>query len=911
MRYPIADDFAIELARKLYDLIIDKGQSLPRAIAMTLRELRKGKHPALSLAAPAIFGATAAELTLRAPERDGRLCFEYKNLKLAGFPPQPDRFVGRTGVMARASAALAARSGIPGVLLYGMPGGGKTACALELSYGHEDAFPALIWFKAPDEGADISGSLTKLALAMERRIDGLMMVDKVASEAALTPFLDELTELMERTRLLVVIDNAESLLTDTGQWRDQQWERLFGALTDHSGLGKVILTSRRVPEDTRGLQSEAVDALTADEALLLSRELPHLHALINNEVPDLDRETSRNLALGVLDVAQGHPKLLELANGQAEDPGRLAELIQNGGDAWQEQGGLPDGFFINTRETTADRLDYRRVMESWTRTVADTLTLDQRDIFWLLCCLEENDLEHFPDRLDMMWPVLWEQLGRSGEAPDLDQALVTIAACGLAAIRTGTDGESTSYGIHPGVAAVGRDCAGPDFQVTIDFGIGVYWMTMFSEASGLGERVVDTQMLVQAGFSGTPYLVRTAQWRIAGELLEKALEQDPSRANAAKFMPHARLIADHDPRWQGALALCLQEIDLFAAERQLYDSLDEAVARSDYQIAWRAAERLADLCRESGRLNEALSLIGRMTEYIRQAELGSWGQLFSEAKRLRALIDMGQARMVLARAQELRDYMDTLPARAGLVDLPSWEVQENVLETGRVAASHLSYWGDALDYNAKIVESLHARNATNNIVFRTRYNDYKPLLQLGRTGDALVLLQGCRQFFQETGDKKMLSKILAALAETEHQRGYGDAASEFERDAQRYTNLVADPYVIAESYYTLASEAEDVNPAVALAGYLMAALIVKFILDTVESPPAREASSMLVVCRERGIDGHLPSCRADLCRRLDGINPPDTDPSELITRLCPDRGEAEEAFQAIIERVKNWAIGDI
>ncbi len=66
-----------------------------------------------------------------------------------------------------------------------------------------------------------------------------------------------------------------------------------------------------------------MDALSADEALLLARELPHLRALIYDGLPGLDRDTSRRLALGVLTVAQGHPKLLELADGQAAHPDQL------------------------------------------------------------------------------------------------------------------------------------------------------------------------------------------------------------------------------------------------------------------------------------------------------------------------------------------------------------------------------------------------------------------------------------------------------------------------------------------------------------------------------------------------------------------------------------------------------------
>ena len=80
-------------------------------------------------------------------------------------------------------------------------------------------------------------------------------------------------------------------------------------------------------EPIGALQVESVDALSLDEALLLARELPHLRELIRGTLPGVDREVSRRLALGVLNVAQGHPKLLELADGQAADPVRLAALV--------------------------------------------------------------------------------------------------------------------------------------------------------------------------------------------------------------------------------------------------------------------------------------------------------------------------------------------------------------------------------------------------------------------------------------------------------------------------------------------------------------------------------------------------------------------------------------------------------
>src|SRR5262249_8571825 len=138
-------------------------------------------------------------------------------------------------------------SGVSGVLLHGMPGGGKSACALELAYGHEHAFTDLVWYKAPDEGMAVDGALTDFALTLERYLDGFQMADSLVSAERLAAFWPRLAKLMEQRRLLIVIDNAESLLSAAGAWRDERWELVAGALTRHSGFGRVIVTSRRLP----------------------------------------------------------------------------------------------------------------------------------------------------------------------------------------------------------------------------------------------------------------------------------------------------------------------------------------------------------------------------------------------------------------------------------------------------------------------------------------------------------------------------------------------------------------------------------------------------------------------------------------------------------------------------------------
>jgi hypothetical protein len=49
----------------------------------------------------------------------------------------------------------------------------------------------------------------------------------------------------------------------------------------------------------------------------------------------------------VLAAAQGHPQLLELADGQAADIDRLTALPAAADRAWIARGGLPEGFFTS------------------------------------------------------------------------------------------------------------------------------------------------------------------------------------------------------------------------------------------------------------------------------------------------------------------------------------------------------------------------------------------------------------------------------------------------------------------------------------------------------------------------------------------------------------------------------------
>jgi hypothetical protein len=424
---------------------------------------------------------------------------------------------------------------------------------------------------------------------------------------------------------------------------------VIGALTAHRGLGRLIMTSRRVPTgltEPAGPRAEVIDALSADEALLLARELPHFRALMDGKAPPLEPRAARQLARRALTVAQGHPKLLELADGQAGNPARLAQLVQAADQAWLTRGGAPEGFFT-AGETTATADDYLHLLALWTVQVTDAIAPGVRDLFWFLCGLGEPDRERAV--LEANWAGLWSRLSRDGEPPVLDQALSTLSAQGLVAIRTRADDAGQWYALHPRIAAAGHAAAGPGFCDEVDAQVAVYWDAVYLYASGeAGGEGVNTGLLVRAGMAAVPYLLRQSRWTVAAGMLERAFNEDPSRSNAAAMLPVVRQMTGHDPSLAGVLAKILHVIDPAVADSQMRAFREDAAARGDYRAASVMTGELINHCRGVGRLTEALALADELPGLSREAGLGPWTQLSDEVQRLQVLSDMGEADEVLS-----------------------------------------------------------------------------------------------------------------------------------------------------------------------------------------------------------------------------------------------------------------------
>jgi CHAT domain len=214
MRYPVNDEFAIGFGAMLYEHVFGRGQPVDVAVARALK-----RASGVALATPGVFGARAAGLQLRVPA--GTPDLDPDRSPVAYLPPEPVRFVGRAEAMARASAALAPASGRTGVLLHGMVGAGKTACATELAYRHQDSFAAIGFWQGPTREDEWEGALAGLATALETQLGryGFAMTGHIATVQELAAFLPRLRQLWTEQGVLLVLDNLEPILTPEGTWR--------------------------------------------------------------------------------------------------------------------------------------------------------------------------------------------------------------------------------------------------------------------------------------------------------------------------------------------------------------------------------------------------------------------------------------------------------------------------------------------------------------------------------------------------------------------------------------------------------------------------------------------------------------------------------------------------------------------
>ncbi len=920
MRFPVGDKFAADLALSLYKQTLENGQPVPAALKLALEDSTTGDDrfvPSLSTATPILFGQRAAALAfILLPRPAG---FVIPPTGLFGFEPEPERFVGRLLPMLRASEAFATGSAYRGVLFHGMAGGGKTTCALELAYRYEPQgdqsrrFQGYVFHKCPKEGADISTALADCLHAIEAQLGippGALTAVADQPEVFRERLLPRLKQMLTQNSILIVLDNLEGLLTGSGNWRDGKWGDFLDALLSHNGDSRLVLTSRRMPNslaDHGAILRESIHALSFAESVLLARELEHLGKYF-------DTGDDRELLATALGVIQGHPKLLELADELAADRDRFREQVANTKED-AERRDAPLKAFFDTGESKQGEQDYVATLSNWTGALTALLTPTARLLFRFLCRLEDEDRvsnvidtvwKHVLARLKDDMPEAAQALREPGMG--LTESLARLVACGLVGARDVQvkSNAITLYTIHPGVAEAGRAEANPVLLTATDHELGnfhgaVWQHGLETETEGGGG------LIVPAARRAAPYLLRGRRWEEAAALLEQMIARDSTPATLNWTIPLLRRIAEatHGTEREGKDAALLAIALLMAGRHgEAEEKLREVVARAetieDFRTASVASGQLANLLHQMGKLEEALSAVERKMEFTRRAGLGPWTQLSDEAQRLQILNAMGRWDEVLDAVEGHREQLATLPEKSVEDEaVVPWNVREGMLDTGRKAALNLERWKTCLRLNAEIVESQRRRRAYEVEIAKRLFNDYGPLLRLGRLGDAGRLLEACRDVFDRERDFLWLGKTYGAMADLEDKQGHRETAVSLAMVGLKYHYQSDEPADCAISHNNLSNYLERTGePRERWLAHRLAAALVSF----------QTGSGFLQTTRRNLARSALPPAPpgfdevADEVERIEGVRFREI--FDRLPRTAPDGDAAIAAIWQLVSQAK-------
>jgi hypothetical protein len=514
------------------------------------------------------------------------------------------------------------------------------------------------------------------------------------------------------------------------------------------------------------------------------------------------------------------------------------------------------------------------VLERWTRASTRSLPDASRLLFAVLCCVEPGD--RFEPVVSDNWVDIWRRLQRPGEPPSAESALAPISEHALVDVERDSDCNARAYHLHPAVAASGRADAEADVQTAVDVELAAYWTTIREEARRREAEQLGGLML-RAARSAVPYLVRQHLWQQLIWTAGDVVVRDESVSTAASLLPLLRQAASAADGSEYGLSIhrvCARAAEILHpadAATQYRDLLAQADAEQDFELAGIIAGDLIRVTRTAGRLHEALDLTEAMLDYDRRAGLGPWTLLADEAQRLQILALMGHSQQVLDEVNTLRARMAELPETSEHRETGDpFNVREIILDTGREAARDLKQWEDALALNAERLEWKKLRDAPDLDLAGSAFNDYFPLLRLGRVDEARRLLLRCREVFERERAIGMLGVTLSALADVEDELGRPDQALRFEANALRLMYSVGGADGIRASHFNLGIylKRHGGDQREALAHRLAAAII------DYQTNSGRLPESLNVIARDTGGAGSSALSWDEVCEltgRTEGV----------------------------------------
>lgn len=766
-----------------------------------------------------------------------------------------------------------------------------------------------------------------------------------------------LIEALRDEKILLVLDNFEANLEtvagdDGYACKDPQWDRLLAALARElpGTRSRLLVTSRHRPaalsDDTECLLLP-LGPLPPEEAGLFLRSHAALSALLFAD------DEARALLERVMRVSRGHPLILErlgtLAHDRTALAGALARLEKKG---LKE---LPDLFAPSqtAAQTMAERAYLEDVAVGSIDLLIERLSLEARRLLWIITLanepvdesllggvwagrsVEEERLqkthaliaatEQLPAGLRAQLDALPAEVRRQAEqldasaVPPVAPLLAELHAAGLISKEApesprGAAGASdTAYGFHELVReriaawiAVQPDaCAGRTAE-DVWVAYGQRYAAAFESLYQAG-RENSREAAAEAGQRGLVYLVRARAYDVlgsfAGALVTGTREPGLLRGVIAELRAVADQIPAGETRWRVRTYLA-DALDSAGQPDQALPLYEQAVAEAAghwSDVAVIQANRASALG-DAGHLGAARAARRSSAADHERAGSPRLNVIGSELEALRIDVMQDNARQALpdieARLGEVRGWWRRHEAGEDVPEAPDPIFLGRALVSGldiaRQAHRFLEQWEACLAVLGEAEKLMRALGESAHERARTRFNQYGPLLRLGRLDEAQHVLEHCLAVFRDVDDLADQQKALSGLADLWAERGDPSQAMALERQALALCNRLPNPQGRAISHHNLANYLDRGGQPGESASHQLASIV--YHLVTGHHAELSGSLSNLVVSMR---DAARAGTTYDLPRLAELVARPDFDP---LARFLAERQVDLAELQAAIDQ---------
>jgi tetratricopeptide (TPR) repeat protein len=223
------------------------------------------------------------------------------------------------------------------------------------------------------------------------------------------------------------------------------------------------------------------------------------------------------------------------------------------------------------------------------------------------------------------------------------------------------------------------------------------------------------------------------------------------------------------------------------------------------------------------------------------------------------------------------------------------------LDIARQADQALECWAACLDLLEEIEATNRSLGEGEHQLARTRFNQYGPLLRLGRLDEAQGTLEACLQAFGEADDLTSQAKTLSALADLWDKRGDRGQAAALERQALAVENRLPDLAGRSISHGNLSSYLDPLGEGPEAARHLLAAIVYDVVIDHRQFLKT-DLNNLAIHMRRAAAGGR----RYELPRLADLLARPELEAlRQVLVDRGVDAGELQGSIDQLVDQVRS------